>query len=191
MTSHKRFLLGGSGALMPVLVSFLAVDIGAALNSEFYLTTANMVGIAIRYVILFIIGGVIAYLHEDEHKPFKLFELGIAAPALITSLITAQGVMVEDSSSTQSTSSYDFSIISLAHATTRDNEGYPLIVAWRLNEIFDGLSGIAYKKAQKSVEYDGQDSKKEVDEVPDEEQYVDHTREESDTQMDQLSEHDK
>ena len=89
MTSHKRFLLGGGGALMPVLVSFLAVDIGAALDNQANLTTGNIIGFTLRYIILFIVGGFVAYLHEDEQKPFKLFELGIAAPALITSLITA------------------------------------------------------------------------------------------------------
>ena len=48
MTPRKRFLIGGGGALMPVLVSFLAIDIGAALSNETTFTTANMVGIGIR-----------------------------------------------------------------------------------------------------------------------------------------------
>ncbi len=87
MTSKKRFLLGGGGALMPVLVSLLAIDIGAVLNDDSILTIGNIIGIVIRYLVLFVVGGIVAYLHDDEHKPFKIFELGIAAPALITSSV--------------------------------------------------------------------------------------------------------
>ncbi len=164
MTPHKRFLLGGGGALMPVLVSFLAIDIGAALSDDENLTTANIVGIGIRYMILFIVGGVVAYLHEDERKPFKLFELGIAAPALITSLITAQAVAAQPSSPSQSNeSSYNISFISSAHAATIDSEREPLIIAWSLGDVFDGASGKAYQKISRPIDRTVQDTGKTVE----------------------------
>jgi vacuolar-type H+-ATPase subunit I/STV1 len=161
MTPHKRFFLGGGGALMPVLVSFLAIDIGAALGDDENLTTANIIGIGIRYMILFIVGGFVAYLHEDELKPFKLFELGIAAPALITSLITAQAVAAQPSPPSQS--SYNISFISSAHAATIDSEREPLILAWSLGDVFDGASGKAYQKISRPIERTVQDTEKTVE----------------------------
>ena len=119
MTPKKRFLLGGGGALMPVLVSILALDIGALIAEKVYLSAGNLIGLGIRYCVLFVIGGVVAWLHEDENKAFKLFELGIAAPALLTSIITAQGVMV-DQSANQSYSQFVPQVMSSAYADEPD-----------------------------------------------------------------------
>lgn len=119
MTPRKRFLLGGGGALMPVLVSILALDISALIAEKVYLSAGNLIGLGIRYCVLFVIGGVVAWLHEDENKSFKLFELGIAAPALLTSIITAQGVMV-DRPANESYGQYLPQVISSAYANEPD-----------------------------------------------------------------------
>jgi len=66
MTSKKRFLIGGGGALMPVLISILAIDVGTMINSESALNAANIIGISIRYLVLFVIGGVVAYLQTPN-----------------------------------------------------------------------------------------------------------------------------
>ncbi len=153
MTPQRRFLLGGGGALMPVLVSLLAIDLGALLDSESNLTTGNIIGFAIRYVVLFIVGGVVAYLHEDETKSFKLFELGIVAPALITSLITAQGVAAGQNSLIVSSIPINMSLISSAHAGTPSRIAEPnQAVAWSFSEVLDGLSGRVYQKISKAKE---------------------------------------
>ena len=150
MTSHKRFLLGGGGALMPVLVSFLAVDIGAVLDNQANLTTGNIIGFTLRYIILFIVGGFVAYLHEDEQKPFKLFELGIAAPALITSLITAQGIAYSTpQNESVELTHLNFSIISAAQAGVAEQSADKVLVAWGLQDVIDGVSGRAYRKISK------------------------------------------
>ncbi len=152
MTSKKRFLLGGGGALMPVLVSLLAIDIGAVLNDGSNLTTGNIIGIVIRYLILFVLGGIVAYLHEDEHKPFKIFELGIAAPALITSLITAQGISVNNQTGGgEPLLSFQWSIIRSAQADTVVQQNQPVRVAWGIKEVFDGVTGRAYQKIARPV----------------------------------------
>lgn len=165
MTSYKRFFLGGGGALMPVLVSLLAIDIGATLDTEANLTTGNIIGFAVRYLILFLVGGLVAYLHEEEKKPFKLFELGIAAPALITSLITAQGVVANTTSPISSSTSFNFSIISSAYADTDPGVSEEVIVAWGLGDILDGVSGRAYKRVRKPAQDTGKapDSKTAAD----------------------------
>ncbi|RUM94423.1 MAG: hypothetical protein DSZ28_03295 [Thiothrix sp.] len=149
MTAQRRFLLGGGGALMPVLVSLLAIDLGAFLDSRSDLTTGNIIGFGIRYLILFVVGGVVAYLHEDEHKSFKLFELGIVAPALITSLITAQGVAADENPLEISHARISISLISSANAQTNSNIPEDNNVAWSFSDILDGLSGRAYQKISK------------------------------------------
>lgn len=151
MTAYRRFLLGGGGALMPVFISLLAIDIGAVLSEQ--MSIGNLIGFFIRYMILFIVGGVVAYLHEDEAKPFRLFELGIAAPALITSLVAAQGIEGNTNQSTSLSTVFNISIISSAYAETETAKDVPkkiIVVAWKLSDVVDGISGKAYKKISKS-----------------------------------------
>lgn len=141
MNARRRFYIGGFGALMPVMVSLLAIDIGAMLNGW---TVGNIVGTLIRYVILFMIGGFVAYLHEDEIKPFKLFEIGIAAPALITSLITAQGVSGGGDSDEAVTGSVSFSIISAAYAADQDENKSSFF-----SDLIRGATGAVYSRTLK------------------------------------------
>lgn len=135
MSPKKRFFIGGFGALMPVLVSLLAIDIGAIFDDESTLTTGNIIGVFIRYIILFLIGGFIAYLHEDEIKPFKLFEIGIAAPALISSLITAQSA----TATVDTTEKISWSIIASAYAADESKESS------FVSDILKGITGSIYR----------------------------------------------
>lgn len=147
MTSKKRFLIGGGGALMPVLISILAIDVGTMINSESALNAANIIGISIRYLVLFVIGGVVAYLHEEEVSTFKLFELGIAAPALLTSLISAQGIITETNQD-RSTSFFDnISLVSAAYAGTEIQTAKNNF----LSDVFQGISGQAYRNKNKQI----------------------------------------
>jgi hypothetical protein len=90
MTYWNRFWIGGGGALLPLLVTLLAVDIGPMIDNAPHLTVGTYVGAAIRYLVLFTIGGVVAALNSDEVQPIKLVQLGIAAPALIATYVNAQ-----------------------------------------------------------------------------------------------------
>lgn len=137
MSPKKRFFIGGFGALMPVLVSLLAIDIGAIFDDESTLTTGNIIGVFIRYIILFLIGGFIAYLHEDEMKPFKLFEIGIAAPALISSLITAQSATA--TAAVDTAEKISWSIIASAYAADESKESS------FISDIFKGITGAIYR----------------------------------------------
>ena len=155
MNPKKRFFLGGAGALLPVLVSFIALDIGAILSQDSSLKAGIIIGFFIRYFILFGVGGFVAYLHDDENKPFKIVEFGIAAPALITSLITAQAINIP----TPTTVSYNFSIVSSAYAgdSPLKTGGSPVLLAGLFNDIGKGITGSAYKDivrkpVEKSVE---------------------------------------
>ncbi|MEK6697444.1 MAG: hypothetical protein AABZ10_00175 [Nitrospirota bacterium] len=91
MTTRKKIVLGGLGALTPVVLNLIAVD----LRTVFYsLTLIAVAGYLVRVIVLFYLGGLVAYLHKAETSPIKLFELGIVAPALITSMLNASNISV-------------------------------------------------------------------------------------------------
>ena len=72
MTTSNRFWIGGGGALLPLLVTLLAVDLAPLIDNAPHLTIGTYVGAAIRYLLLFAIGGVVAALNSDEIQPIKL-----------------------------------------------------------------------------------------------------------------------
>lgn len=88
MPTGKKVLLGGLGALTPIILNLMAVDVALLLDNEI----ATTIGYAVRVLVLFYLGGIVAYLHTDEKSPIKLFELGIAAPAIITAMMNAHNL---------------------------------------------------------------------------------------------------
>ena len=90
ISGYKRFLIGGIGGLTPVFALLIAVDF--AKNIVDTNTTAQAIGYLVRAAALFAMGGFVAWLHETEDKPFKLFEIGLGAPALIAGLITTNSL---------------------------------------------------------------------------------------------------
>lgn len=86
MKTYKKILIGGLGALTPIIMNLLAIDLEVLFLN---LTLFAVLGYLIRVIILFYLGGMTAFLHKDETSPVKIFELGIVAPALITALINA------------------------------------------------------------------------------------------------------
>ena len=85
-----RLLIGGIGGLAPVFALLVAVDFEANLVNA---STGKIAGYAVRALALFMIGGFVAWLHEKEHEPFKLFELGMGGPALLAGLITSNSIV--------------------------------------------------------------------------------------------------
>jgi len=86
----RRFWIGGGGALLPLLVTLLAVDLANIIDHFRDYTVGTYVGTGLRYCVLFALGGIVAALNSDEMQPIKLVQLGIAAPALIASYVNAQ-----------------------------------------------------------------------------------------------------
>lgn len=85
LTSLKRFSLGGLGGLLPLMVGLAAYDIGAVIDNPQSLTIGTYCGKTVQTFILFLLGGIVAGLNSDVTKPITLVQLGIAAPALLTS----------------------------------------------------------------------------------------------------------
>ncbi len=102
MKSGKRFVIGGLGALAPIAVVVVTVDLATIINNVDSFEPVHYIFFFGRYGLLFLIGGFIAYLYKDEDAPLKLFQIGIAAPAIISSLAAggafgdiAQGKILE------------------------------------------------------------------------------------------------
>lgn len=92
LTTRQRVLYGGLGALTPILLNLIVVDIHTVLQDLNGLTLA---GYLIRVGALFALGGMVAMLNQDEEKPSRIFQLGISAPALAMALINGGGLASE------------------------------------------------------------------------------------------------
>lgn len=114
MTAKQRIMIGGLGALTPLLVSFLAVDYR---NIFVGLTLVALLSYLLRIVVLFYLGGLVSYLHREETNRVKLFELGIVAPALITGFLNGTHVQTpNDAVIMPSLMANATSVIGLAYA---------------------------------------------------------------------------
>lgn len=89
MSRSGAFLLGAFGGLLPILVSALTVDLSPIIDHPGILTLGNYVGYGIRVLVLVVLGGAMALLNNEVKQPLAIVQLGIAAPALATSIINA------------------------------------------------------------------------------------------------------
>jgi hypothetical protein len=113
MKTRNKILIGGTGALMPSVLNLLVVDF-ANVFSAFDPWTA--VGYCVRVIVLFALGGLVAYLHKEERNVVKVFELGIVAPALITAMINASNANGAEPVTAKLSQHISFSIIPSAVA---------------------------------------------------------------------------
>lgn len=81
LRTRERWIYGGVGAMAPLAVAAATQDLGAVFSNT---TTITMIGWSARVVLLFIIGGFVAFLHKKENDAWRCFLIGLAAPALIT-----------------------------------------------------------------------------------------------------------
>jgi hypothetical protein len=117
MKTYQKILLGGIGALTPIIMNLLVLDFKILSD----LTWIVFLGYLIRVVVLFYLGGLVAYLHKNEKSPVKLFELGIVAPALITALLNAQNVEIPKAAGLKDTTSL-FNWVAIVSAQTPSKE---------------------------------------------------------------------
>ena len=138
MTSWTRFWIGGAGAMLPLLVTLLAVDLAPLIDNATHLTFGTYVGAAIRYIVLFTLGGVVAALNSDEVQPIKLVQLGIAAPALVSTYVNAQVPKPPPLTQTAAVhvSLLSLGVVSSAHAASvgvRDD--HPILLAGFFDDV--------------------------------------------------------
>lgn len=77
----ERWIYGGVGAMAPLAVVAATTDTVAVFST---LTVVVAVAWLAKCIILFGIGGFVAFLHRTEADTWKCFVIGILAPALIT-----------------------------------------------------------------------------------------------------------
>lgn len=87
MKTWNKCLLASIGALMPLIMSLYFAEF-EVLKQNF--TTTIFIGYLIKVIILVTIGGLIGYFYRSETSGMKLFQLGIAAPAIMLGLINEQ-----------------------------------------------------------------------------------------------------
>jgi hypothetical protein len=81
LKSWERWLYGGVGAMAPLAVIGATTDIVAVFST---ITVVVAVAWGVKCVLLFAIGGFVAFLQKTETDTWKCFLIGISAPALIT-----------------------------------------------------------------------------------------------------------
>ena len=133
---------------MPVLV-FLATGDFARIFTHGYAGT--IVGYCVRAIILFFIGGFVVCLYRDENNRFKMFHLGLGAPAMIAGLIAAQSGPVPAPASASASvsgpnSALDAGFVVAVYAQSSSNENglkrFTLPVPRPGAQFLQGLAGI-------------------------------------------------
>lgn len=85
----QRLFIGCLGALAPILANLYVVDLNTVWPNLLPLEALTYV---LRLLGLCLSACVIIYLNSDEVRPVKLFQLGIMAPALITSMLNGAAI---------------------------------------------------------------------------------------------------
>ena len=135
MPGKKRFLLGGTGALLPILLSIAIADattIGGYLVDQPY----ELLGYVIRTAALFAIGGVWAYVQTSEVQPLKVLQLGVVAPAMLTVLMNTANLT--DLRGGEIDGSVSLQIISSAYAQALPEQPRPRSALERIIKGFLG-----------------------------------------------------
>jgi hypothetical protein len=90
--SQSRFLIGCLGGLMPAVLQLTTLDLEAVATT---VSVWGLLGTAIRQLALVMLGGILAWLHEDETNKVKLVELGILAPAIFLGVLNGYNLNKE------------------------------------------------------------------------------------------------
>jgi hypothetical protein len=85
----QRLLIGCLGALAPILVNLCVVDLQTVLPNLLPLEALSYV---VRLLALCGSACLVVYLNSDEARPAKLFQLGVMAPAMLTSMLNGAAV---------------------------------------------------------------------------------------------------
>jgi hypothetical protein len=128
VTKGGRIAFGVVGGLLPVLVSFVTLDQSAIaqLIDKHEITEGLCVGYGLRVLSLAALGGIMAFLNSDVTAPLTLVQLGVAAPALVTSYLTGASINNAPQSSQTNPGT---SIVGIAYA----EEYYPYSVEYTTN----------------------------------------------------------
>ncbi|NKQ73836.1 hypothetical protein C3Y89_26475 [Rhizobium sp. UPM1132] len=136
MNRVARFAIGGLGGLLPVLATLITVDLTVfqALIDKHDFTMGMCAGYCIRVFSLVLLGGIVAALNSEVVNPLSLVQIGIAAPALVTSYLSAASLP-----HSQKDSFLEGILFSPAYATEEKRQEYEVAGGF-LSDIAIGLN---------------------------------------------------
>jgi hypothetical protein len=97
MTRLERFLTGGLGALVPVVLNLVVLDLRVLAES---FAPSLLLGALARMAALGIVGGAVACLQADAGRT-RLLQLGLGASALLLALLNGSNVKLPVATSPQ------------------------------------------------------------------------------------------
>jgi|GEM_PF-5888253 len=146
MRRGTRFAIGGLGGLLPIIAGLITVDLAvfSALIDRQDFTLGICVGYAVRVLCLFVLGGIIAALNSEVTNPMSLVQIGIAAPALVTSYLNGAALVrsTDQNRAAPETTSISHLFISPAHAQEGAAREIRLAGGF-FGDVLDGLGGNA------------------------------------------------
>ncbi len=99
---RERVLIGGTGGVIPIFVNLARSDPRLIFQSFELLV---FLGFCVQGIFLFIVGGVVAYFMKSEKDHWKLFVIGMTAPAMLTGINNAR--QINDSKEYHASASYE------------------------------------------------------------------------------------
>ncbi|MCH7859658.1 MAG: hypothetical protein IID14_08175, partial [Candidatus Marinimicrobia bacterium] len=90
MNKFERWFIGGSAAMLPVLVKLVNVDLP---NLEVQgMAPAYLTGVVIRGLLMFFMGALVVHvIYGTEIERMRIFIGGLGAPALLAAMINTPG----------------------------------------------------------------------------------------------------
>ena len=98
MKTNQKIMIGSLGAFTLIIMNLYIVDLSIMVQK---FTPLVALGYLLKAIILLFIGGLWAWLHKSEEEPFKLFQLGLVAPAIIMVAVNGQNYRTVSVSETQ------------------------------------------------------------------------------------------
>jgi hypothetical protein len=139
MSWKERFIIGGVGGLAPVLVFAVDGSLQKSLDGSYSLIA---IGFLARVVIMFLIGGFVVFLYPEVKLRYKVFQLGLSAPAMIAGLMSAS-TSSAGPALTQNVSRVEFTTVVYAQAlasNTTDLKHFTLPAPGALSQFIRGLT---------------------------------------------------
>ena len=90
MSKRQRFILGGIGGLMPIVLFVVNGTLQQSFNlNGSAVSIAACVSFLLRMAAMFVLGGGVVFLYPEVKQQAKILQLGLSAPALVAGLMTA------------------------------------------------------------------------------------------------------
>ena len=124
LSTPAKLTIGALGGLAPLMASLVLADsttVATALESFSTGDRFELAGYVVRILTLTALGAFWAYLHRTEYEPFKVFQLGVVAPAMITGVINAANVERARDPAPEPVATISFSLIPEAYAGDHDD----------------------------------------------------------------------